>query len=110
MTPLLTRGDLETVLEPEACVDALRDAFSTADSELPAPPVPATVTAWRTGRAAAVGAAPICSPAGEKVPERSGRPSVLVLDGSSLPIPRALSPVTSSGAILIRSRRRGAPK
>jgi alanine dehydrogenase len=33
VTLLLTRGDLEAVLEPEACVDALRDGFRTADSE-----------------------------------------------------------------------------
>ncbi|MDH6454423.1 MULTISPECIES: ornithine cyclodeaminase family protein [unclassified Streptomyces] len=32
MTLLLTRGDLETVLEPQVCVDALRDGFRTADS------------------------------------------------------------------------------
>ncbi|MET7736142.1 ornithine cyclodeaminase family protein [Streptomyces sp. NPDC005402] len=31
MTLLLTRGDLETVLEPDACVDALRHGFRTAD-------------------------------------------------------------------------------
>ncbi|MGC0336324.1 ornithine cyclodeaminase family protein [Streptomyces sp. SLBN-8D4] len=31
MTLLLTRGDLETVLEPETCLDALRDGFLNAD-------------------------------------------------------------------------------
>ncbi|MFJ4200412.1 ornithine cyclodeaminase family protein [Streptomyces sviceus] len=31
MTLLLTRGDLETVLEPETCLHALRDGFRTAD-------------------------------------------------------------------------------
>ncbi|MEU0026442.1 NAD(P)-binding domain-containing protein [Streptomyces sp. NPDC006335] len=33
MTLLLTRGDLETVLEPGACVDVLRDGFRDADGE-----------------------------------------------------------------------------
>ncbi|WP_030315127.1 ornithine cyclodeaminase family protein [Streptomyces sp. NRRL B-3229] len=32
MTLLLTRTDLETVLEPATCLDALRDGFSTTDS------------------------------------------------------------------------------
>ncbi|WP_028809261.1 ornithine cyclodeaminase family protein [Streptomyces sp. 351MFTsu5.1] len=32
MTLLLTRTDLETVLDPATCLDALRDGFSTADS------------------------------------------------------------------------------
>ncbi|MEU0410735.1 ornithine cyclodeaminase family protein [Streptomyces griseorubiginosus] len=32
MTLLLTRGDLEAVLEPAACLDALRDGFRDADS------------------------------------------------------------------------------
>ncbi|MFI0512262.1 ornithine cyclodeaminase family protein [Streptomyces sp. WSLK1-5] len=31
MTLLLTRSDLETVLEPAACLDVLRDGFRTAD-------------------------------------------------------------------------------
>ncbi|EDY55867.2 ornithine cyclodeaminase/mu-crystallin [Streptomyces sviceus ATCC 29083] len=33
MTLLLTRGDLETVLEPETCLDALRDGFLNADAD-----------------------------------------------------------------------------
>ncbi|MFF7639355.1 ornithine cyclodeaminase family protein [Streptomyces canus] len=33
MTLLLTRGDLETVLEPETCLDALRDGFLAADAD-----------------------------------------------------------------------------
>ncbi|WP_405553820.1 NAD(P)-binding domain-containing protein [Streptomyces canus] len=32
MTLLLTRGDLEAVLEPEACIDALRDGFRHAEA------------------------------------------------------------------------------
>lgn len=32
MTLLLTRSDLETVLEPATCLDVLRDGFRTADS------------------------------------------------------------------------------
>lgn len=33
MTLLLTRGDLQAVLEPEACLDALRDGFRDAGGE-----------------------------------------------------------------------------
>ncbi|MFJ6386100.1 ornithine cyclodeaminase family protein [Streptomyces sp. NPDC091972] len=33
MTLLLTRGDLETVLEPATCLDVLRDGFRDADTE-----------------------------------------------------------------------------
>ncbi|MFF4029225.1 hypothetical protein ACFYZ2_05570 [Streptomyces sviceus] len=33
MTLLLTHGDLEALLEPETCLDALRDGFLSADAD-----------------------------------------------------------------------------
>ncbi|MET7686493.1 ornithine cyclodeaminase family protein [Streptomyces sp. NPDC005483] len=56
MTLLLTRGDVETVLEPEVCLDALRHGFRTAHS-VPVPgqrvrtdlPFPGTATALMPG-------------------------------------------------------------
>ncbi|WP_020122191.1 ornithine cyclodeaminase family protein [Streptomyces canus] len=39
MTLLLTRGDLETVLEPETCLDALRDGLLNADVDADGVPI-----------------------------------------------------------------------
>ncbi|PKA33716.1 ornithine cyclodeaminase family protein [Streptomyces sp. SM8] len=58
MTLLLTRNDLETLLDPADCLAALRGVvclFSGVDGALLALLDSATVTAWRTGLAAALG-------------------------------------------------------
>ncbi|WP_165397720.1 hypothetical protein [Streptomyces albidoflavus] len=74
MTLLLTRNDLETLLDPADCLAALRRVvclFSGVDGGLLALLDSATVTAWRTGLAATLGTHLPASPARPRA-RRSG--------------------------------------